>query len=76
MFFARYAELVGGGEFELEVPGGATVSDVVASVRANLPGGKQLPGEPLIARNQQHVKHDCVVDDGDELAFLPPLGGG
>ena len=75
-FFARYAELVGCSELELCLSGGATVADAVFHVRAHVPGGKQLPAEPLVAKNQHHVQHDSVVEDGDELAFLPPLGGG
>ena len=75
-FFARYAELLGCTELELELCCGATVAAAVDFVRAHVAGGQQLPAEPLVAKNQQHVKHDSVVEDGDELAFLPPLGGG
>jgi molybdopterin converting factor small subunit len=75
-FFARYAELLDCTELELDLSGGVTVADVVNHVRAYVPGGQQLPAAPLVAKNQQHVTHDCVVEDGDELAFLPPLGGG
>jgi len=75
-FFARYAELLGCTEFELELSCGSTVADAVDHVRAHVPGGHQLPAEPLVAKNQQHVKHDSVVAGGDDLAFLPPLGGG
>ena len=28
------------------------------------------------AQNQSYVFADSVVQDGDEIAFLPPLGGG
>ncbi len=75
-FFARYAELLGCTELELDLSLGETVADAVNRVRAQVPGGSQLPANPLVAKNQQHVKHDSVVENGDELAFLPPLGGG
>jgi len=75
-FFARYAELLGCAETELKLSCGSTVADAVDVVRTRVSGGRKLPTELLIARNQQHVKHDCVMEDGDELAFLPPLGGG
>jgi len=75
-FFARYAELLGCTELQVELSSGATVAAAVDHVRARIPGGQQLPTDPLVAKNQQHVQHDSVVEDGDELAFLPPLGGG
>jgi molybdopterin converting factor small subunit len=75
-FFARYAELLGCAETELKLSRGSTVADAVDFVRTRVSGGRELPAELLIARNQRHVRHDCVMENGDELAFLPPLGGG
>jgi len=30
----------------------------------------------LAALNRRQVKHDALVNDGDEVALLPPLSGG
>ena len=76
LFFARYEELLGATELQLDLAGGATVADALAHVRANVTGGDQLPPDPLVAKNQQHAQHDSVLEEGDELAFLPPLAGG
>jgi molybdopterin converting factor subunit 1 len=76
LFFARYAELVGRAEAELEVPVPATVAEVVRQVRAGLPGGAGLPERPLAAVNLQHAAPDTPVQAGDEVALLPPLAGG
>jgi molybdopterin converting factor subunit 1 len=75
-FFARYAELVGQEEFELALPVPTTVAEVVRRVRAGVPGGAALPERPLTAVNLRHVRLDAPVQDGDEVAFLPPLAGG
>jgi molybdopterin synthase sulfur carrier subunit len=75
-FFARYAEFVGREEAMLAVPLPATVGDVVRRVRDEIPGGKGIPERPLAALNLTHVKLDAPVQDGDEVAFLPPLAGG
>ncbi len=75
-FFARYAELVGREEMELELPLPATVADVVRQARRQLPAARQLPEYPLAAVNLQHVRLDAAVQDGDEVALLPPLAGG
>ncbi len=75
-FFARYAELVGCEEAALALPLPATVQDVVSRVRLELPGARNLPERPLAAVNLRHVKLDAPVQDGDEVALLPPVAGG
>ena len=75
-FFARYAEFVGREEAVVLLSLPATVADVVRRVREELPGARQLPERPLAAVNLKHVKLDARVDDGDEVAFLPPVAGG
>jgi len=75
-FFARYAELAGctSSAVNLETP--ATVADVIARVREVFPGTRDLPPRPLAALNQRHVQLDAPVNEGDEVALLPPFAGG
>lgn len=75
-FFARYAELVGREEIELDVSQPTTVLDLVRRVKDQVPAARQLPEHPLAAVNLQHVQLDTSVRDGDEVALLPPLAGG
>ena len=75
-FFARYADFVGREETALAVTFPATVGDVVRRVREDLPGGRDIPERPLTAVNLKHVKLDAPVQDGDEVALIPPLAGG
>jgi molybdopterin converting factor subunit 1 len=75
-FFARYAELAGCETTAVAVPAPATVRDVVRRVRETLPGADALPERPLAAVNLRHVKLDAPVQDGDEVALLPPIAGG
>lgn len=35
-----------------------------------------LPEAVLVAVNMEYVGLDSLVDDGDELAFFPPVTGG
>jgi molybdopterin converting factor small subunit len=76
LFFAQYAELVGRDEALVAVPMPATVSDVVREVRAGLEGAQGIPERPLTALNANHAQLDQSVQDGDEVALLPPLAGG
>ena len=75
-FFARYAELAGCTWSHVNVEPPATVADVIARVREVFPGTQALPPRPLAALNQRQVKLDAAVNDGDEVALLPPLAGG
>lgn len=75
-FFARYAELLGESNTTLELMRPSTVADAVHALRSTHRSGSLLPERPLVALNQQHVLADHPVEDGDELALLPPLAGG
>ena len=73
--FASYAEKIGRSELELTMPHGSTVADVVRSVNG-LPGGGALPPSPLVAVNLAYAPSQTVVENGDEVAIIPPVAGG
>lgn len=75
-FFARYAEVVGRSATAVSLTLPATVGDVVRLVREQLPGAGAIPERPLAAVNLKHVRLDAPVQDGDEVALLPPIAGG
>jgi molybdopterin synthase catalytic subunit len=75
-FFARYAEIIGSDRIRVAVPAGASVATAVAVVRRSVPNGDKLPNRPMVAVNQEHALPDLELQDGDEMAFLPPLAGG
>jgi molybdopterin converting factor subunit 1 len=73
--FASYREAAGVGHFELELPAGATVRDVIAEITRRHPlvaQGRQV----VIARNREYVKPDEPLAEGDEVALIPPVSGG
>lgn len=74
--FAAYAEAVGRASVEISLPRGATIGDLLAEFRAQVPGAAILPERPLCAVNLSHVLPDHILRDGDEVAILPPLAGG
>jgi molybdopterin converting factor small subunit len=75
-FFARYAEAVGISEITLELPRPSTVQDAVTFIRARLPNASLLPERPLVALNAMHALPGEELNEGDELALLPPMAGG
>ncbi len=48
----------------------------VAGVWQQVTGDKLLPANLLMAVNMEYAEPDSVVQDGDEVAFFPPVTGG
>jgi molybdopterin converting factor small subunit len=70
-------ELLGESEFELELPDGATLVDAWEALRARNRKVDGLAAVTRIARNGRVAALlDERVADGDEIALLPPVGGG
>ena len=73
--FARYAELFGAGQVEVQLPANSNVADLITALRA-LPGGASLPAIPFVAVNLSHADAGSQLHPADEVALLPPLAGG
>lgn len=76
LLFATYADLAGRECLELSLPVPATVEDLLRRLRTVVPGAERIPERPLVAVNQVHARLDSLVEDGDEVALLPPMAGG
>lgn len=73
--FARYADLLGTDQFEMTLPMGATLKDLLDLVRTR-PGGDTLPSALVVAVNRRQAGLDAPIAAGDEIALLPPMAGG
>ena len=74
LVFASYAEALGRGELNVELPAGATVADCVAEVRRQT--GGRVPPAPLVAVNRVYARPEQPLAEGDEVAIIPPVAGG
>jgi len=75
--FARMRELLGEGEFDLVLPHGATLVDCWEALRGRSHTVDALAAVTRVARNGRVAAVlDERVADGDEIALLPPVGGG
>ena len=75
LLFASYADALGASEVVLDLPAGARVADVLASVK-KLAAGKRVPDTPMVAVNQRYARDDQPVSSSDEVAIIPPVAGG
>ncbi len=67
--FARYRTLLGFERIEVPCPG--TLGDLLADPRF-----AGLPKEALLAVNQAFADRATALQDGDEVALMPPVSGG
>ncbi len=74
--FARLRELTGFSQRLLELPEGARVDDAWEVLLLQAPQARELRAVTRAARNGVVVPGTDVLHDGDELALLPPVGGG
>lgn len=74
--FARLRELAGTDEMRRPVPPHGTVADVWQSLVSETPALAPYAGSLSCAVNTQYARMTTPVNDGDEVAFLPPVSGG
>ena len=74
--FAAHREAAGAGTYVTELPDGSTVADAFARVCSEYPAIARGSRSVAFALNQAHVSGDVPIEDGDELALLPPVAGG
>lgn len=71
-FFASLRELMGRSEQQISAQGIVMVNDVWRSINQ----GQPLPENILCAVNMEYADGKASVEDGDEVAFFPPVTGG
>jgi molybdopterin synthase catalytic subunit len=76
LFFGVLKDLVGRASEEADVPSGTTVGGVLEGYAARFPRLREMAGSVAVARNRQFADLSATVEEGDEVAFLPPVSGG
>jgi len=69
--FAGLRERAGTGRQDLELRNGAAVEDVWPAL-----GLGEEPAGLVYAVNRAYVERDQALEDGDEIALIPPVSGG
>ena len=71
-YFGSLKETIGRSNEALSVVESLTVLDVWHCLNGDLPLAENM----LTAVNMDYVARSSVVNDGDEVAFFPPVTGG
>lgn len=70
--FASLRETFGYAERDLEVANGLTLEDIWQLISKD----KDPAVEVMMAVNMDYAQPDVKVNEGDEIAFFPPVTGG
>lgn len=78
LYFSVLRDLAGCDEAEETLPPGESWSlgALLERLQQRLPALGEWDGRLLLAVNQSWAGHDRVLQDGDEVAIMPPVQGG
>ena len=76
LFFGVTQDLTGLQQEQTEIPEGANLDGLWRRYAARFPRLNGLSGVLLLAVNQEIADRARTLQDGDEVAFMPPVSGG
>lgn len=76
LFFGVLKEMVGKSSDEIDLPHGASVRDVLAHYRSQIPCFEESLPSLALAVNQHYAGPEVKLNPDDEVALLPPVSGG
>jgi MoaE-MoaD fusion protein len=76
VYFGALKDLAGSGNESLELPDGATTSDLFSRLQERIPGLGRYAKSAAISVNYEYARGDRPLHEGDEVGILPPVSGG
>ena len=76
LFFGVLRDMTGLAEDSLEADVPATLGALFDRYAAQFPALRTVERSTVLARNQHFSNRSTLLEDGDEIAFLPPVSGG
>lgn len=75
-YFASLREITGQNEELLTVGEQTSIADIRTQLTTRYPRLQPVLQHSLCALNRGYVEAGTVLHEGDELVFIPPMGGG
>jgi molybdopterin converting factor subunit 1 len=76
LFFGQLREAAGVREMSWELASGSTSAQLRNAVMLSFPALARMEGSVVLALNEEFLQESVELEDGDEVAFLPPVSGG
>lgn len=74
--FGVLADKLGARELSVSLDAPATAGDLLAALERDHPSLTDLRGRLAVAVNMAYVGADHAINEGDEIALIPPVSGG
>ena len=75
-YFASFREIIGKNEEIVTLHEGASIADVRALLLTRFPRLQPIMQRSVCAVNHGYVPLETMLHEGDEVVFIPPVGGG
>lgn len=76
LLFAHYVDVMGSSQMSYTCATGSSVSQLLNSLEAQFPALVPINSAIRIAVNQEFCERSTILNDGDEVAIMPPMSGG
>ena len=76
LFFAILRDFVGTDERSVEITQGITPAAIWSDLVREFPSLAAFERPPMIAVNEAYADPSVALQDGDTVAFIPPVSGG
>ena len=73
--FSIARDIFESSSIEIELPERSTTADLKAYLNSQYPALQQL-ATYLIAVNSEYSSEQTIIQEGDEIAIIPPVSGG
>ena len=74
--FASLREAAGVAEAQVELPGGGHAEDAWVCLAGDFPALAPRRASLAVSVNRRYARFDTLLQEGDELVFIPPVSGG
>jgi len=74
--FASLREAIENKEIELNLPKETTVGELLDLLSDKHDALRSYSGSIIVAVNREYASFDRKLEEGDEVALFPPVGGG
>ncbi len=75
-FFSSVRDVIGQKSVEIEVDKNMTAEQLLEHLKKKYSGLDDLKKQVIVAVNKNTVPKNKRLEDGDEVALLPPVSGG
>ena len=75
-FFSSVRDVIGQKSVEIEVDKNMTAEQLLEHLKEKYSGLDDLKKQVIVAVNKNTVPKNKRLEDGDEVALLPPVSGG